>query len=70
MHNNSPEIADDLLMGAEKIAIFLGIPRRQIYYLSSTTDLPCFKIGSALCARKSRIVSWIEAQEASSNEAA
>ena len=63
-------LADDLLKGAEKIGDHINEPPRRVYYMASTTDFPCFRIGSTMYARKSKILAWIEAQEASSNEAA
>ena len=59
-------IANDLLLGADKIAEFLfGDPakRRKVYHLSEKTCLPVFRLGSVLCARKSTLVAWIEKQE-------
>ena len=56
----------DILRGADVIAGFLlGAPeeRRIIYHLASTTDLPVFRLGSVLCARKSALVSWLAEQE-------
>ena len=60
-------LADDLLRGADAIAEFiLGDPakRRQIYHLTQKGQIPVFKIGATLCARKSRLLLWIEQQEA------
>jgi hypothetical protein len=56
----------DLLQGAADIAEFLfGSPgeRRRIYHLAERSRLPVFRIGVTLCARKSALVAWIEAQE-------
>ncbi len=61
---NPPALAEDLLRGADQIAAFTGTTRRQVYHLAHTSQLPVFKIGSILCARKSRIIAWIEHQEA------
>jgi hypothetical protein len=58
------DLADDLLEGASEIAAFLGKSPRQVYHLTQTRRLPVFRLGSILCARKSRIVAWIEDQEA------
>ena len=65
---NTPEtaIAQDLLQGADAIATFLyGDPaaRRKIYHLASTSNLPVFKLGSMICARRSVLLQWIENQE-------
>lgn len=64
-----PNLGDDLLRGAEAIAAFLfGDPklRRKVYYLTgdARTRMPHFKLGSVICARKSTLLRWIEAQEA------
>lgn len=57
---------DDLLEGAEAIAAFLygsASKRRKVYHLASTSRLPVFRLGSVLCARKSKILEWIAGQE-------
>ncbi len=67
-----PDLADDLLQGAEAIAVFMfGSKRgvRQVYRLSTEVSanyrMPSFKLGgNTLCARKSAIVRWIAEQEA------
>ena len=59
-------LSDDLLRGADEIAeFFFGSrsQRRKIYHLAETSRLPVFRMGSVLCARKSRLLSWIEEQE-------
>lgn len=64
---NRETLADDLLLGAEAIADFLfgdSGKRRQVYHLAQTNQLPIFKLGASLCARRSTLVTWIQAQEA------
>ena len=66
----APGLGDDLLRGAEAIAAFLfGDPRerRKVYYLTgeSRAQLPHFRLGTTICARKSTLLRWIEAAEAS-----
>lgn len=59
-------LASDLLRGAEEIAEYLfgdRSMRRQIYHLAEKGELPVFKLGSQLCARKSRILAWVESKE-------
>ncbi len=59
-------LANDLLRGAAEISRFLYgdlSSRRKIYHLAKTTDLPVFKLGEVLCARKSKLIAWIELQE-------
>ncbi|MBU6527971.1 DNA-binding protein [Methylocystis sp. MJC1] len=65
-NNNAPELADDILHGADEIAEFIfgkKSSRRKVYYLSECTRLPVFRLGSMLCARKSVIKGWIAGQE-------
>lgn len=67
----SPTLASDMLKGAEAIAEFLlgdAGERRIIYHLASTTDLPVFRLGSILCARRSVLIGWISSQEAKAKE--
>lgn len=63
-----PTLADDLLHGAEDIAIFVFgnvRHRRKVYYYASDAKvrMPVFRIGNVICARKSKLIEWIEAQE-------
>lgn len=66
------ELADDILEGADAIAEFLfrganedqrGRNRRKIYHLAQSSRLPLFRLGSMLCARKSKLLEFIAAQE-------
>jgi hypothetical protein len=62
-------LAADLLHGAEAIAIFVFGDirhRRKVYYYASDAKLrlPTFRIGNVICARKSKLLEWIEMQEA------
>jgi hypothetical protein len=66
MNDNDPEFATDLLQGAEEIAQFLYADRamrRKVYHLVSTSNLPVFKLGSMICARKTVLLKWIQLQE-------
>lgn len=62
-------IGDDLLHGAEAIAVFVFGDvkhRRKVYYYASDAKIqriPIFRIGSVICARKSKLIQWIETQE-------
>lgn len=66
------KLADDLLRGADAIAEFMfgsASERRKVYYLANTgkrNSRPVFRMGSVLCARKSSLIQWIEAQEGTS----
>jgi hypothetical protein len=58
------ELHDDLLEGADAIAVFIfgdASKRRKVYHLQDS--LPLFRLGNSLCARKSSLISMIEAQE-------
>jgi hypothetical protein len=68
MTEHDPEFAKDLLRGAVEIAQFLhggSHPklRRKVYHLASKSNLPVFKLGSMICARKSVLLKWIKDQE-------
>lgn len=53
----------DLLLGADAIATFLGITRRQVYRLVYDSVIPSFKAGGTVAARKSSLLKWMDAQE-------
>ena len=64
-----PTLAEDLLRGADAIAIFVFgdvKQRRKVYYYASEAKvrMPTFRMGNVICARKSRLLDWIEQQEA------
>jgi hypothetical protein len=66
MTERDPEFAQDLLRGADEIAQFLygdREQRRKVYHLVATSNLPVFKLGSMICARKSVLLRWIKDQE-------
>lgn len=64
--NDEPEISQDLIFGADAIAQFLGIERRQVYHAHQMEHLPIFRIGSTLACRKSTIANWIAERERAS----
>jgi hypothetical protein len=64
--NERPDISQDLIFGADAIADFLGIERRQVYHAHQMEHLPIFRIGSTLCCRKSTIANWITEREQAS----
>lgn len=49
----------DLLLGADAIAAFLGITRRQVYRLVYEKVIPSFKAGGTVAARKSSLTTWM-----------
>lgn len=60
-------LASDILFGAEAIATFMfgtSEQRRRVYNLADG-GLPVFRLGTMICARKSVLLTWIEAQEIS-----
>jgi len=66
MSEDEGELAKDMLRGAEELAQFLfgdREQRRKVYHLAATSNLPVFKLGSMICARKSVLLRWIEGQE-------
>lgn len=56
----------DLLYGVPAIADCLKMRERQIYHLVQKGEIPTFKIGGKVCARKSSLMSWLAAKEAES----
>ena len=69
-----PTISDaaihgDLLRGADAIAEFVfgdRRERRRVYHLKDRGHLPVFQMGATVCARKTTLIAWIEAQERAS----
>lgn len=59
-NDNAP---GDLLLGADAIATYLGITRRQTYRLVSDAIVPSFKCGGTVAARKSSLNRWMASQE-------
>jgi hypothetical protein len=61
-------LAGDILHGADGIAEFLYGDRklrRKVYNLVETARLPHFRLGAVICARRSVLLDWIQAQESS-----
>jgi hypothetical protein len=61
-------LAEDLLRGAALISTFVygdaSQPnRKRIYHLAESGAFPAFRMGNVLCARKSTLMAYIEAQE-------
>ncbi|MDK4704296.1 helix-turn-helix domain-containing protein [Rhizobium sp. CNPSo 4062] len=57
----------DLLMGADAIAAYLGVTRRQVYRLVYDQIIPSFKLGGTVAARKSSLTKWMQDLEQSEN---
>ncbi|MCP3439809.1 DNA-binding protein [Bradyrhizobium sp. CCGUVB14] len=65
-------VASDILRGANEIAEFIygrRSARRAVYHLVEKNRIPHFRIGTSICARKSVLLAWIAAQEATALEA-
>lgn len=60
-----PPTERDLLMGADAIADFLGVTRRQVYRLVHDGIMPSFKLGGTVAARRSSLTKWMETVEGS-----
>ncbi|MGJ0505760.1 MAG: DNA-binding protein [Methylocystis sp.] len=59
-------IAGDVLDGADEIAVFLfGDPkkRRRVYHLIERGELPVFRLGAGIHARKSVLLAFIAERE-------
>lgn len=54
----------DLLYGLEAIGKAIGLGSRQVQYLHDKGELPTFKMGRAVCARRSTLAKHFAAQEA------
>jgi hypothetical protein len=48
-------LADDLLIGAEPIAKYIGMDVRAVYHAAAMGHIPTFRIGPKLAARKSEL---------------
>lgn len=59
----------DLLFGVKAIARAIGLDPRQVYYLKDKGELPTFKVGIRICARRSSLRAWLAAKEASNPSA-
>jgi hypothetical protein len=60
------DLGDDLLVGAEAIAAFVyGDPRkkRRVFHFAANGELPIFRVGDLLHARKSVLREFIEQRE-------
>lgn len=54
----------DLLHGVAAIAVHLSMTRKQVYHLHDRGQLPTFKVGRTVCARRSTLASHFAALEA------
>jgi hypothetical protein len=52
-----------LLYGAPAIARFLGLTERQVRHRVADGELPTFKIGGTVCARRASLIEWLAKAE-------
>lgn len=60
--------APDLLYGLEAIGAHVGLTARQVEHLVGKGEIPTFKMGRTVCARRSTLASHFAAQEAAARE--
>jgi hypothetical protein len=60
---NDNQFEGDLLMGANAIALFLGVTSRQVYRLTYDGIVPHFKLGGTVAARRSSLTAWMSQLE-------
>ncbi|HJP68135.1 MAG TPA: DNA-binding protein [Sphingomicrobium sp.] len=48
-------LSDDLLRGMPKISHYLGVTERAGYHMADKGQIPVFRIGATICARKSEL---------------
>lgn len=69
--NHDNDNAPDLLLGANAIATFLGVTRRQAYRLMEDGIIPSFHCGGSVAARRTSLRKWlVEAEQAGRTGAA
>lgn len=54
----------DVLYQVSAIAAFLGMPEKAARHRIATGEIPTFKIGRSICARRSTLNAWIAEREA------
>jgi hypothetical protein len=59
-----------LLYGASAIASFLGLTERQVRHRVRDGELPTFKIGGTVCARRASLIAWLSKREVEGQAAA
>lgn len=61
--------AADLLYGVKAIAGHLQLTEKQVYHLHDKGELPTFKVGATVCARRSTLAKHFAAQESAARVA-
>jgi hypothetical protein len=64
MNDAREEPVSDLLHGVSAIAAHLNMTRKQVYHLHDRSQIPTFKMGRTVCARRSTLAKHFAAQEA------
>ncbi|WP_322965669.1 hypothetical protein [Sphingomonas fuzhouensis] len=59
----------DLLYGMDAVAAHLAITKRQALHLHEKGEIPTFKMGRTVCARRSTLAKHFAAQEAAARAA-
>jgi excisionase family DNA binding protein len=58
----------DLLYGATAIANWLGLTERQVRDRINKGEIPSFRIGGTICARRSTLATWLAERETAAKE--
>ena len=62
--------ASDILHQYSEIGAFLRISAKQAEHRARAREIPTFKLGRIVCARKSTLLAWMAEQEATSRRGA
>lgn len=62
---SEPDTAD-ILWRVKRIAAFLDLPEKAAQHRIDKGEIPTFRMGGTICARRSTLLAWIAAQEARS----
>ena len=54
----------DILWRVKPIAAFLGLSEKAAQHRIDKGEVPTFRMGGTICARRSTLLAWIAAQEA------
>ncbi len=67
--NDAPNKAvPDLLYGMAAIGTHVGLTARQVEHLIAKGELPSFRLGGTVCARRSTLAAHFAAQEAAARQ--
>ncbi|PDT24455.1 DNA-binding protein [Rhizobium hidalgonense] len=53
----------EVLTGHKAIARFLGLTPRQVSWHDEQGNMPTFRIGRTVCARKTKLLQWLDELE-------